>query len=291
LLYEANRRNEVAPNGLSKREVFKEIVMQGDVLAPLTSSLQVDTMGKECLEEGKHLYLYKDKVPISALGMVDDVLTISESGYKTTLMNKFINSKTAMKKLQFGPSKCIKMHIGKSCIEALCKELDAGAWKINVETGMKTGEASRQEYFSGQEKMKQKEEQMYLGDLLSDNESHSKNVLNRKNKGLGFTTSIMQILNSTPYGKHYYEVALILRESLFMSSLTFNSEAWVNISEKDIRKLEQAHEMLLSKILDCEANTNNVFKYLELGVKPLCVEFMKRKILFLQYILQKENNQ
>ena len=58
LLYEANRENLVAvqtPNGLSKRETFTEIVMQGDVLAPLISSLQVDTIGKECLEEGKHL--------------------------------------------------------------------------------------------------------------------------------------------------------------------------------------------------------------------------------------------
>ena len=88
MLYEANRINEVAvqtPNGLSEREVFKEIVMQGDVLAPLISSLQVDTMGKECLEEGKHLYYFKEKVPIPALGMVDDLLTISECGYKTTL--------------------------------------------------------------------------------------------------------------------------------------------------------------------------------------------------------------
>ena len=57
LLYEANKENHVAvqtPNGLSRREVFRDIVMQGDVLAPLISSLQVDTMDKECLEEGKH---------------------------------------------------------------------------------------------------------------------------------------------------------------------------------------------------------------------------------------------
>ena len=42
LIYEANRENNVAvltPNELSRREVFKEIVMQGDVLAPLISSL------------------------------------------------------------------------------------------------------------------------------------------------------------------------------------------------------------------------------------------------------------
>ena len=70
---------------------------QGDVLAPLISSLQVDTMGKECMEEGKHLYLYKDKVPIPALGMVVDLLTISECGYKRTLMNQYMNFKSATK--------------------------------------------------------------------------------------------------------------------------------------------------------------------------------------------------
>ena len=75
------------------------------------------------------------------------------------------------------------MHIGKSCIDALCKELDVGAWKVKVEPDVQTGEASRQEYFAGQEKMKQKQEQMYLGDLLSENGSHSTIVLQRKNKG------------------------------------------------------------------------------------------------------------
>ena len=50
LIYEANRENQIAvktPNGITRREKFSEIVMQGDVLAPLMSSLQVDTMEKE----------------------------------------------------------------------------------------------------------------------------------------------------------------------------------------------------------------------------------------------------
>ena len=38
--------------------------------------------------------------------------------------------------------------------------------------------------------------------------------------------------------------------------------------------------------MGCDANTNNVFKYLELGVKPVRFEVMKRKLIFLQYILQ-----
>ena len=116
LISEANKKSLVAvktPHGLSRRETFEEIVMQGDVLAPLVSSLQVDTMGKECIEEKKHLYFFKGIVPIGPLGMVDDLLTISECGVKTTLMNEFINFKTGTKRLQFGTAKCIKLHIGK----------------------------------------------------------------------------------------------------------------------------------------------------------------------------------
>ena len=91
MIYEANRENYVAvntPNGLSKRETVNEIVMQGDVLAPLISSLQVDTIGKDCLEENKHLYFYKDTVPNPPLGLVDDLFTISTCGYKTTKMDR-----------------------------------------------------------------------------------------------------------------------------------------------------------------------------------------------------------
>ena len=109
------------PNGLTRREPFKEIVMQGDVLAPLISSLQVDTMGKECIEEGKHLYYYKDTVPIPPLGMVDYLFTISRCGYETTLMNQFLNTKTAMKRLQFGTAKCLSFmwvnHVIQLCVK------------------------------------------------------------------------------------------------------------------------------------------------------------------------------
>ena len=96
ILYKTNRERFGAvktPNRISRRDVFKEIVMQGDVLAPIISSLQVDTMGKECLEDGKHLYMFKNIVPVPPLGLVDDLSTISTCGYKTTMMNQFINTK------------------------------------------------------------------------------------------------------------------------------------------------------------------------------------------------------
>ena len=100
----------------------------------------------------------------------------------------------------------------------------------------------------------------------------------------------MQILESMFFGKFFFEVALVLRSSLLLSSLLLNSEAWVNLSDNNIRGLEQTDEILLSKILDCDGNSSNVFKYLELGVYPIRFEIMKRKTIFLQYILQQEKN-
>ena len=64
----------------------------------------------------------------------------------------------------------------------------------------------------------------------------------------------------------------------------------VNLSDNNIRGLEQTDEILLSKILDCNANTSNIFKYLELGVYPIRFEIMKRKVVFLQYILKQEES-
>ena len=72
-------------------------------------------------------------------------------------------------------------------------------------------------------------------------------------------------------------------ESTFLESIL---EAWVNYTDKDVRILEQCDEMLLNRILDCDSKSSNAMKYLDLGVVPIRFEIMKRKLGFLQYILQ-----
>ena len=43
------------------------------------------------------------------LGLIDDIIGISEIGFKAHQMNALINVKTAEKGLRFGPSKCKTM--------------------------------------------------------------------------------------------------------------------------------------------------------------------------------------
>ena len=109
------------PHGLTNREDIKKIILQGDVFGPIQCSVTVDTYGKECMQEDMHLYEYKQEVPVPPLAMVDDLLIISECGFKSTMANSYINSKSNFKKLQFGTDKCHKMHVGKK-IEEVCPE-------------------------------------------------------------------------------------------------------------------------------------------------------------------------
>ena len=41
-------------------------------------------------------YQYKDQVAIPALGWIDALITVSESGHKTARMNSFINAQIAI---------------------------------------------------------------------------------------------------------------------------------------------------------------------------------------------------
>ena len=48
--------------------------------------------------------------------------------------------------------------------------------------------------------------------------------------------------------------------------------------------------MLLTRILDCDSRSSNPLKYLELGVVPIRFQIMRRKLGFLQYLLNQEKD-
>ena len=64
-------------------------------------SVTIDTFGKECLEEDKHLYMYKGKVGVPPLAMVDDVVCPAVCWIDTVEMTGFLNAKSNCKKIQF----------------------------------------------------------------------------------------------------------------------------------------------------------------------------------------------
>ena len=291
VIYEANKINKVAvstPNGLTRRETINKIVMQGEVLGPIECSVTVDTFGKECLAQQKYLYPYKGLVGVPPLAMVDDLACISSCGLETVQMNGFINAKTNIKKLQFGEDKCHKMHIGAE--NSYCPDLFIDKWKVNTVKDFDTETIEKVDILEGEHQIEDSDEERYLGDILSSDGSNAKNIQARKGKGFGIVDRIGSMLEDIYFGPFFFEVALILRSSLFINSILFNSELWYRITKADIEELESVDNALLRRILEAPACTPTPMLYLELGCIPLRYIIMSRRMMYLQYLLQQDED-
>ena len=74
----------------------------------MLASNQIDKFGKKLVEDQSHINMYREGpgIPIAPLTMCDDLLVISEFGYKTELVMAYINTQAQFHYLQFGLSKC-----------------------------------------------------------------------------------------------------------------------------------------------------------------------------------------
>ena len=84
------------PSGLTERQKVSDIVLQGDTFSSLLASVQVDSISKDCSASGFG-YIYKNKLSVGILGLMDDLVGVTEVGYKAKMMNAFFNVKTAEK--------------------------------------------------------------------------------------------------------------------------------------------------------------------------------------------------
>jgi hypothetical protein len=289
LIYKSNENNQVAvktPNGMTERMEMKKLVLQGEIFGPLECSVSVDKFGKECLEEQKYLYSYKQMVGIPPLAMIDDLFLMAGCGLDSVLLNSFINAKTKTKKLQFGVDKCHKLHVGKEC--SFCPNLYIDEWKIKEVDQVEAGQISHEEVLEDEHLMEDLEEDKYLGDIIMNNGKNTKNIKARKDKGEGIRKQIITMLEDVCFGPYEFEVANIWRNSLFINSILTNSETWYNLSKTEVDQLEQVDEQLLRSILETGRSTPKVMLYLEMGCLPIKFILMKRRITYLHYILHQD---
>ena len=78
---------------------LSKLVMQGSVFGPIKSSIQIDTLGRDCQNYNQGLFKYKNVLNIMPLALIDDCLGFSKCGTDTVELNAIINSKIYSKKL------------------------------------------------------------------------------------------------------------------------------------------------------------------------------------------------
>ena len=206
------------------------------------------------------------------------------------MLNAFINHKTHSRKLQFCPEKCKKLHIGKTKEKFKCQDLYVGGWKMKNIKNVDTGSQERIETFEESEQIESVEQEKYLGDIISIDGKYTKTIQNRINKGEGAITNILQILQNIYLGKYHFVAAAALRNSLLISSMLFNCETWYNVPNVEIERLERIDEQCIRRIMKAPHGTPKVLLYLEMGLTPIRFIIQKRRLMFLQYILQENKD-
>ena len=96
----------------------------------------------------------------------------------------------------------------------------------------------------------------------------------------------MTNLDEISFGKFYFEIAVILRSSLMVSSILFNSEAWYNVPKEELDLIESVDLIFLRTILKCPKSTLKEMLYLELGCLPYRNIIRQKRLSFLYYILK-----
>ena len=101
-------------------------------------------------------------------------------------------------------------------------------------------------------------EDTYLGDVVQADGKNTSNIQNRVSKGLGKISQIMNILETVSFGNCYYQIALSLREAIFLNGILTNADSWYNVTKGEIEQLEMLDRLLLRRILG-EGNETNCF--------------------------------
>ena len=258
VIYNLNRVANIqvkTPHGMTSAAAVEDVVQQGRVLAPdLCSASTAEYVG---CNKGVSI----GNCNISSLAFVDDMLDISLDSYDAEAANLNAVAFSRKKKLTYNGPKCKTMPVNCKKNQRVPSMFIEGE-KIEVVALLK-----------------------YLGDIFQMNGKNSELIKDRLCRGTKVMLQIEAILSETNFGKHTVDVCLLLYRALFLSSILFNSQAWRNLSERDLAQLQTLQLKLLKKILKVPRSTSNSFIFLELGVLPIRYEIHKRQLGFLHHIL------
>jgi hypothetical protein len=217
---------------------------------------------------------------------------VTEAGIKAQEMNAFINIKTAEKGLQFGPTKCKSMIVGKDISTVINSNIMVDKWSVSYTENVTTGKDDLKEIYCGLTEVEKTANQKYLGFVLSNTFTGDNmvNIGEIRNKLIGVVKSTLNKLNSLNLKKYYFECAVILLNVMVRSSILYASEMYYDLKETEVRQLERIEEGYLRKVLNTTKGCPIIQLYLAVGHTPARFEIQKMRLLYLKYILEEDES-
>lgn len=110
-------------------------------------------------------------------------------------------------------------------------------------------------------------------------------------KGIGLISEIMSILKCVSFGSHYFEITKVLREARLINGILTNAEIWYSLGNSEIESLEKIDRMFLIQVFSVPQSISTESLYLELGVIPIKIILMSRRISYLHYLARLEKSE
>ena len=120
--------------------------------------------------------------------------------------------------------------------------------------------------------------------MVTDGPGFKETIEARATKAVGIQSQIMSILKGITFGHYYFEIALVLREALFVNGIMTNMEVFPNMKQKDINVLIRCDTNLVKSILEVSTFTYESL-FLETGLLPIQFVLAIRRLLYLWHIL------
>ena len=210
--------------------------------------------------------MYNEEIPIPPLAMVDDILVAALCNSIHSL-NASIKTDTFIqrKKLegQVGDGKCQWVHHGKGDCKA--------------------------SYMMNGDYITEAKTYKYLGDQVAN----KWNILYEKRweKAQGYSSTCQAMSTEFSLGYHKYSIAKLLHQSIFVNGTLVNMETWPHFTKSRIEMFERTEQMFFRKILNGHSKTPIECLYLEIGAVPLRFHLMTRRIMYLQCVLQRDDEE
>ena len=181
-------------------------------------------------------------------------------------INTEANAFFKQKKLKLAEKKCVQIHVGRKCGE--CEML-----------------------FVHGENMKQAHEVKYLGDYINESGKPKSTICQRISRGYGIVSQIFALLGDLPVGNLRVQIGLTLRHAWLINGILFNSEVWHSTTKEQINQLVDIDKYLLRGIVGAHAKVPLEHIYLELAVLPIPYVLSVRRMIYLQAILKRHDDE
>ena len=144
------------------------------------------------------------------------------------------------------------------------------------------------EYYTGKENIKEEDSLTYLGHVISKSGGNMPNIIHKRKKAIGTEKLILRLIKNL--GPYKYTGALIYIQSLIRTSILYSAETMYNLTETEMRALEQIEESVLQKVFQTKRSCPRHILYLESGIYPARNQIHRQMLNFLHYILQQPSD-